>query len=152
MEVLLGPDFWLDQIAAALKAWAILLPLILIFVSAFSIRSAIAERKLRGLRVYTEAIESRLQLARDLNTGEANTLAKLRTEIDALRQLIDAKLKSRTRKKPSEVEATLKEVDTSAATLAMANSTTDHVLTAEKLSIGGLKENQKLRLVTRPIE
>jgi len=152
MEILLSPDFWLDQIAAALKAWAILLPLVLVCASAFIIRGAIAERKLRGLSAHTEAIESRLQLARDLNAGEANTLAKLRTEIDALRQLIDAKLKSRTRKKPSDVETTLKEVDTSAATLAMANSTTEHVLTAEKLSIGGLKENQKLRLITRPME
>ena len=152
MEIPLSPDFWLDQIAAALKAWAILLPLILVFATAFTIRSATAERKLRRLRADTEAIKSRLQLARDLNYGEANTLAKLRTEIDTLRQLIDAKLKSRTRKKPSEVETTLKEVDASAATLAMANSTTDHVLTAEKLSIGGLKKKQKLRLIPRPIE
>ena len=47
-------------------------------------------------------------------------------------------------------EAALKEVDTSAATLAMANRTTDHILTAETPAIGDLEKKQKLRLVPRP--
>lgn len=145
MQTLLSADFWSDQIAAAFQAWAIWIPLILAFVVA---SKAIAAKKMRELSAYTEAVESRLQLARDLNAGERNTLASLRAEIDALRQLIEAQPKSRTRR-PSEVETTLKVVNTSAATLAMANTTTDHVLTAENLAIGGLEKKQNLRLVPR---
>ena len=87
-----------------------------------------------------------MQLARELNAGEAKTIDEIRAEVDGLRQLIKAKARRST------VEPIIKEVDASAATLAMTNSTTDHVLTAKELAIGGLEEKQKLRLVPRPSE
>jgi hypothetical protein len=95
----------------------------------------------RKLKVYTDAIESRLQLARDLNGGDINRLAELLAENDGLRQLINAR---------NDFEATLKELDASAATRAMATSATDHILTAETLAIGDLEKKQRLRLVPRP--
>ena len=146
MEILLSPDFWFEQIAAALKAWAILIPLILVLWAVFKIKLAKTKREVRGLRAHTEAVESRLQLARELSAGEAKTIAEIRTELDGLRQLIKAKGRR------SRVEPIIKEVDASAATLAMSSSTTKHVLTAKKLAIGGLEENerQKLRLIPRP--
>ena len=144
METLLSPDFWSDQIAAALKGWAILIPLILALWAAFKIKLAKTKKEMRGLRAYTDAVESRLRLARELNAGDAKAIAEIRTEVDGLRQLIKAKARR------SRVEPIIEEVDASAATLAMTNRTTDHVLTAEGLAIGGLEEKQKLRLVPRP--
>ena len=146
METLLSSDFWSDQIAAVFKAWAILVPLILALWAAFKIKLAKTKKEMRGLRAYTEAVESRLQLARDLNAGEANAIAEIRAELDRLRRLIKA------RARRSSVEPIIKEVDASGATLAMANRTTNHVLTAKELAIGGLEEKQKLRLVPRPSE
>jgi hypothetical protein len=52
--------------------------------------------------------------------------------------------------KPSAVEVALRQVDASAATLAMANSTTDHILTAKTLSIGGLDKKQNVERMPRP--
>ena len=144
METLLSPDFWSDQTAAALKAWAILIPLVLVLWAAFKIKIAKTKKEMRGLRAYTEAVESRLQLARELNAGDAKAIAEIRTEVDGLRQLIKAKARR------SRVEPIIEEVDASAATLALINSTTDHVLTAKELAIGDLEEKQKLRLVPRP--
>ena len=144
METLLSPDFWSDQIAAALKAWAILIPLVLVLWAAFKIKIAKTKKEMRGLRAYTEAVEFRLQLARELNAGDAKAIAEIRTEVDGLRQLIKAKARR------SRVEPIIEEVDASAATLALINSTTDHVLTAKELAIGDLEEKQKLRLVPRP--
>ena len=141
METLLSFDFWSDQITAALKAWAILIPLILALWAAFQIKFAKTKKEMRGLRAYTEAVESRLQLARELNAGEAKAIAEIRTEVDGLRQLIKAKARR------SMVEPIIKEVDASAATLAMTNSTTDHVLTAKELAMGGLDKKQKLKLI-----
>ena len=146
METLLSSDFWSDQIAAVFKAWAILVPLILALWAAFKIKLAKTKKEMRGLRAYTEAVESRLQLARELNAGEAKAIAEIRTEVDRLRQLIKA------RARRSSVEPIIKEVDASGATLAMTNRTTNHVLTAKELAIGGLEEKQKLRLVPRPSE
>ena len=80
----------------------------------------------------------RLQLARELNAGEAKAIAEIRTEVDGLRQLIKAKARQ------SRVEPIIKEVDASAATLAMTNSTTDHILTAQKLAIGGFEKKWEL--------
>ena len=48
VEILVGPDFWLDQLAAALKAWAILIPLILVLWAAFKIKLAKTREELRG--------------------------------------------------------------------------------------------------------
>ena len=59
-------------------------------------------------------------------------------------------LEKHSKGKPSIAEAVLKEVDASAATLAMANRTTDHILTSETLAIGDLEKKQKLRLPPRP--
>ena len=144
METLLSFDFWSGQIAAALKGWAILIPLILALWAAFKIKLAKTKKEMRRLKVHTEAVESRLQLARELNAGDAKAIAEIRTEVDGLRQLIKAKARR------SRVEHIIDEVDASAATLAMTNSTTDHVLTAKELAMGGLEEKQKLRLVPRP--
>ena len=163
LESLIDPDFWSDQIAAALKAWAILIPLCLVFWGALKIKLARANKEIQALKTYTKAVESRLQLARDLNAGEFNNLAALRAEIDAMRRLTKTKRKSRKKDdgdapdvdkgsegQPSVVEATLKQVDASAASLAMANSTTDHILTAKALSIGDLEKKQNLKLGPRP--
>ena len=144
METLLSPDFWSDQIAAALKGWAILIALSLALWATFKIKFAKTKKEMRRLRAHSEAIESRLQLARDLNAGDAKAIAEIRTEVDGLRQLMKAKARRST------VEPIMEEVDASAATLAMTNRTTDHVLTAEGLAIGGLEEKQKLKLVPRP--
>src|SRR5262249_8637606 len=139
MQTLLSTEFWSTQIAAAFQAWAIWIPLILAFVVASGIKKAITAKKLRELLAYTDAAESRLQSARDLNAREANTLARLRAEIVSLRRLIEAQPKS------TVVETALEVVDISAARLAMANSTTDHVLTAGNLAIGNLEKEQNLR-------
>jgi hypothetical protein len=144
METLLSPNFWSDQIAAALKGWAILIPLILALWAAFKIKLAKTKKEMRQLRAYTEAVESRLQLARELNAGDAKAIAEIRAEVVGLRQLIKAKARR------SRVEPIIEEVDASAATLAMTNRTTDHVLTAKRLAIGGLEKKQKLSLVPRP--
>ena len=50
METLLSPDFWSDQIAAALKGWAILIALILALWAAFKIKLAKTKKEMRGLR------------------------------------------------------------------------------------------------------
>ena len=141
MTNLFSPDFWSDQIATAVRAWAILIPLVLAFLAVFKIKLAQTKKEMRGLIAQTDAVESRLQLARELNAGEAKAIAEIRTEVDGLRQLIKAKARRST------VEPIIKEVDASAATLAMTNSTTDHALTAKELAIGGLEEKQKLKLV-----
>ena len=57
METLFSPDFWSDQTAAALKGWAILIPLILALWAAFKIKLAKTKKEMRGLRAYTEAVE-----------------------------------------------------------------------------------------------
>ena len=139
MTNLLNPDFWSNQIAGALKAWAILIPLILIVWATFKIKLAKSKKEMRGLRAYTEAAESRLQLARELNAGEANTLDGIRAQVNELR----ASIKSNA--EPSAVEPMIKKIDASAVTLAMTNSTADHVLTAKELAISDLEEKQKLR-------
>ena len=95
---------------------------------------------MRRLREYTEAVKSRLQLARELSDGEAKAIAKIQTEVRGLEGLIaNADL--------NVVEPLLKEADASADTLAMAHGTADHVLTAEELAIGDLEKKHKLKLV-----
>ncbi len=144
METLLSPEFWSDQITAALKGWAILIAVILFLWAVFKIKLAKANKATRGLRGYAEAVESRLQLARELNAGEAKAIAEIRTEVDGLLELIKAK------EGPSAVEPTIDKLNVSVRKLAMTNNTTDHILTAKELAIGDLEEEQKLRLVPRP--
>ena len=144
METLLSPEFWSDQITAALKGWAILIAVILFIWAVFKIKLAKANKATRGLKGYTEAVESRLQLARELNAGEAKAIAEIRTEVDGLLELIKAK------EGPSAVEPTINKLNVSVRKLAMTNNTTDHILTAKELAIGDLEEEQKLRLVPRP--
>ena len=141
MTNLFSPDFWSDQIATAVRAWAIFIPLVLALLAVFNIKLAKTKKEMRGLIAQTDAVESRLQLARELNAREAKAIAEIRNEVDGLRQLIKAKARRST------VEPIIKEVDASAATLAMTNSTTDDALTAKELAIGGLEEKQKLKLV-----
>jgi hypothetical protein len=85
-----------------------------------------------------------LQLARELNAGEAKAIAEIRTEVGGLLELIKAK------EGPSAVEPTIDKLNVSVRKLAMTNNTTDHILTAKELAIGDLEEEQKLRLVPRP--
>ena len=144
METLLSPEFWSDQITAALKGWAILIAVILFLWAVFKIKLAKANKATRGLRGYAEAVKSRLQLARELNAGEAKAIAEIRTEVDGLLELIKAK------EGPSAVEPTIDKLNVSVRKLAMTNNTTDHILTAKELAIGDLEEEQKLRLVPRP--
>src|SRR5262249_39725383 len=141
MEILLNSEFWLDQVTSAFKAWAILVPLILIFFATFKIKNT---RKIRGLTEYAEAVESRLHLARELNAGEAKAIAEIRTELDGLRRLNAVNTET------GFIEPIIKEVDASAATLATANITTNHILTSENLAIGDVEEKHKLKLVLRP--
>src|SRR5262245_8734876 len=156
LERLISPDFWSDQIAAAFKAWAILFALALAFWAVCKIKLAKTNKEMLQLKAYKEAVESRLQLAHDRNVGEANTLAALRVEIDELRRLIRPKRKPQidgdgpSKAKPSAVEIALKQVDASAATLAIANRTIDHILTAKKLAIADLDKKQDLELMPRP--
>src|SRR5262249_28084885 len=123
-----------------------LVPLFLALWAAYKIKLAKTKKEMRELRAYTEAVEARLQLARDLNAGEAKAIAEIRAEVDGLRQLIEAKARR------SVVEPMIKKVDASGASLAMTNRTANHILTAKELAIGGLEEKQKQTLVPRPSE
>jgi septal ring factor EnvC (AmiA/AmiB activator) len=138
----LSSDFWSQQLGAAFKAWAILIPLMLAFCIIEFIKGKTNEKRMRELRAHTEAVESRLQLARDQNAGETDRLAAIHTQIDELRSLIKANPAQTT------IEPMIKEVKESASSLEMANRTTDHILTAERLAIGGLNRSQKLKLVS----
>ena len=129
MQALLSADFWLDQTASAYKAWAIFIPFILAFFALFKIRLAKLENQNRELRAHSEVVDSRLQLAREANSGAAETIGEIQNQIHELRELI------RVEKSPTVIEPIIKEVDASAATLVMANRTADHILTAERPAI-----------------
>ena len=131
METLLSSDFWLDQMASALKAWAVLIPFIMAFFAVSKIRRAKLEKKNRGLKAYADEVKSRLQLAREENSGEAKAIAQIQTEISELRQLIKTGTES------SVVEPAIKDAESSAAALVMANRTTDNVLTVGKAAFTG---------------
>ena len=126
--------------APALHAWPIFIALLAIFISLSILafwaglrsKNADANEQIRRLKAEKELLDSRLQLARDQNTGEARTIADIRTEVDELRGLIKANAD------PSKLEPIIKEVDASAAALVMANSTTDHILSAQNLAIGNV--------------
>ncbi len=136
METLLSPDFWSDQIASAAKAWAILILLVLGFWATLSIKRVKTREEMDRLKAYEQLVESRLQLARDLNSGETKAIVEIRSELDRLRQSMAANAE------PRVLEQIIREVDASAATLVMASSATNHVLTAEKLAIGDVDEGE----------
>jgi hypothetical protein len=140
MENVLSSAFWLDQTASALKAWAIIIPFILIVIVASEIRRLKLEKKIRGLKSYADGVDFRLKLAREANRGDAKAIADIRTEIDGLRQLVS------TGTEASVVEPKIKEAGASAAALALASNTTDHILNAEKLALSGTRRH---RLLTR---
>jgi hypothetical protein len=125
--------------AFALKAWAILIPLILAFFTAFKVRTTKLTKENRELRAQTDVVESRLKLASELNTGEAEAIEQIQTEIAGLRQLIKAKRGSNV------VEPIIKEADSSAAALMMANRTTNHILTAKNIAISGTRRRRFAR-------
>jgi len=130
-EMLLSPDFWSDQITSALRAWAIIVPLLLLTLAVgIKIKSARAASALLRLRAHTEAVEARLELARELNAGEAKTIADIRKDIVELRTLLG------TDSKPSSLEPLLADAEARANTLGTANRTTDHVLNAKNVAIG----------------
>ena len=81
------------------------------------------------LQRHREDTESRLELARELNAGERERIAEIRAEIVELRKLIEAEAK------PGAFERLVKDVETTAQALVMANTATDHVLTAQKPAI-----------------
>jgi hypothetical protein len=130
-EMLLSPDFWSDQIALALRAWAIIIPLLLLsFAAGLKIRSVTAANALLRQKVHTEAVEARLELARELNAGEAKAIEDIRRDIVELRTLVGVDSKS------SSLEQLLADAEARAETLGTANRTTDHVLNAKNVAIG----------------
>ena len=58
MENFSSPDFWLDQLTAAFIAWAIVIPLILVFWAILKIRLARMKKEMHRLQADTEAIKS----------------------------------------------------------------------------------------------
>jgi len=130
-EMLLSRDFWWDQITSALGAWAIIVPLVLLTLAVgIKIKSARAANALLRMKAHTEAVEARLELARELNAGEAKTIADIRKDIVELRTLLG------TDSKPSSLEPLLADAEARADTLGTANRTTDHVLNAKNVAIG----------------
>jgi hypothetical protein len=137
MENVFSSDFWSDQMACALKAWAIFVPFFLTFFAAFKIRVAKLKKKIRELRAHGDALDARLQLAAETNAGEAKSLDEIRTDIAQLRKLIEAKAE------PSVVEPIIEDVDASASAQVTSNRTTNHILTAEKVAIGGTRRQPR---------
>jgi len=103
---------------------------------AIKLKLAKFKRKIGELQEYVDAVEARLQLARELNAGDA----EVRTEIARLREKIGVNAE------PAVDQTLLKEVEA----LAITNSTTDQILHAERLAIGFVENKPKLRLVRRP--
>ena len=91
MENLFSSQFWLDQTAAALKAWAILIPFVLAVFATYEIRRVKLEKKNHKLKstlldciAQREAVEFRLRLASEENIGKTKAIADIRTQIDGL--------------------------------------------------------------------
>jgi hypothetical protein len=129
MEMIFSTEFWSDQITDAVGAWAVIVPILLLtFWAGFRLKTTGA--KMRELEKHKENIESRLELARELNAGDTKIVSRIRNEIAELRKLVEAKAK------PSTLEPIVKEVEATAEALATAKTATNHVLTAQKLAIG----------------
>jgi len=69
-----------------------------------------------------EAIEARLQLARELNIGDAEAINNIRTDIRELRKMIGSDVQSNL------LEPLIKNLDVRTDALALSNRTTDHIL------------------------
>ena len=81
-------------------------------------------------RTHAEALEARLELARELNEGETKAIAAICNDIVELKKLIGSD------KQFSQLEPLLTDVDERTDALVVANRTTDHLLNAKKLAIG----------------
>src|SRR5262249_26710505 len=110
---------------------------------ATKLKLATLKRKFGELQEYVDAVEARLQLARELNAGDAKAISEVRAEVARLRTKIAAKTE------PAVDETNLKGIEASAAALAITNHTTNHILHAENLAIGDI-ENKPKRLERRP--
>ena len=109
---------------------------------ATKLKLATLKKQVRELQEHVDAVEHRLQLAPELNSGDTKAIADVRTEVARLPEKIAANAE------PAVDETLLKEVEA----LAITNSTTDHILHAEHLAIGDVENKPKLRLVGRPHE
>ena len=141
MERLLTFDFWSAQIAAAFEAWAILTLLIIAIWGVFRMKLvkktnelARTRKEMEGLKAYADDLDSRLESARELNSGESDSLAQICRQIDELRK---PDLKS------GEFSARLKEVDESAARLKLVN-----LVTRNSLGNDAVGTERKLKLVS----
>jgi hypothetical protein len=131
METLLGSDFWSKQFFYGSQAWVVLASLcILAFYAGFRIRGVRAKSEALKLKADIETIETRLQLARELNSGDAEAINDIRTDIRELRRMIGTDVQ------PNSLEPLIKDLDARTDALALSNRTTDHILNAEKLAIG----------------
>src|SRR5262249_1832765 len=74
--------------------------------------------------------ESRLQLARELNIGDAKAINDIRTDIHKLRNMIGTDAQS------NSLGPLIEDLDARTDTLALSNRTTDHILNPEKPAIG----------------
>jgi hypothetical protein len=102
--------------------------LLLTLWAGFRLRATSA--KIRELEEQKKHIESRLELARELSTGDAKFVTRIRNQIADLRKLVEAKAKL------TRLEPIVKDVEATAEALATAKTTTNHVLSAQKLAIG----------------
>jgi hypothetical protein len=129
LEMIFGAEFWSDQITHAVGAWAVIVPmLILTFWAGFKLNTP--SIKIRELEEQKKHIESRLELARELSTGDAKFVTRLRNQIAELRKLVEAKAKL------SSLEPIVKDVEATVEALTTAKTTTNHVLSTQKLAIG----------------
>lgn len=128
---ILKPEFWSAQLPLAMQAWAIVVPLlILVFLIAWKIKSAVDDGEVRGLKAHKEFLEAQLQQAREKNLGGAKEIADIQREIAELRRLIAANAQA------SALEPIIKTVETTAGALAANNIATHHILSAVGLSVG----------------
>ena len=129
--MLFSAGFWSDQMTFAVKAWAIVVPLLLLaFGAGFKTKVTKATEASLSIKAHAEALEARLELARELNEGETKAIAAIRDDIVELKKLIGSD------KQFSQLESLLADVDERTDALAVANRTTDHLLNAKKLAIG----------------
>lgn len=122
MEIL-RPEFWSGQVAVAMQAWAIFIPLLITFVfAAWKIKSAVDDGEIRALNAHKGFLEAQLERLGDHNLLEAKTIANMQSELGKLRKLVEA------RAQPSALEPIIKTAETIAVALATANSTTHRII------------------------
>jgi len=131
METLLSSDFWSKKILYSPETWVISASLLtLAFYAGFKIRGIRAKSETLKLKADKEAIETRLQLARELNIGDTKAINDIRTDIHELRKKIGTDAQS------NSLQPLIEDLDARTDALAVSNRTTDHILNAEKLAIG----------------